>query len=68
MLDSELIRLRLTKALVLETKDKKQLILEVAFITGDSKVSALAMGPTDGLIRGMKVERTNAPIKVPTGP
>ncbi len=58
----------INEALVLETKDKKQLILEVAFITGGNEVKALAMGPTDGLSRGMRVERTNAPIKVPTGP
>ena len=58
----------INEALVLETKDKKQLILEVAFVTGDNEVKTLAMGPTDGLRRGTRVERTNAPIKVPTGP
>ena len=58
----------INEALVLETGDKKQLILEVAFITGDNEVKTLSMGPTDGLRRGMKVERTNSPIKVPTGP
>src|SRR3990167_7663878 len=58
----------INEALVLETGDKKQLILEVAFITGDNEVKTLSMGPTDGLKRGMKVERTNSPIKVPTGP
>jgi len=57
----------INEALVLETKDKAQLILEVAFITGDNEVKTLAMGPTDGLRRGMRVERTNAQITVPTG-
>src|SRR3989344_452110 len=56
------------EALKVETKDNNKLVLEVAFITGDNEVKALAMGPTDGLRRGMKVERTNAPIEVPTGP
>lgn len=58
----------INEALVLETGDKKQLILEVAFITGDNEVKALAMGPTDGLKRGIKVKRTNNPIRVPVGP
>ncbi len=58
----------INEALVLETGDKKQLILEVAFITGDNEVKTLAMGPTDGLKRGIKVKRTNSPIKVPVGP
>ncbi len=58
----------INEALVLENKDKKQLILEVAFITGDNEVKTLAMGPTDGLRRGTKVKRTHSPIKVPVGP
>jgi len=58
----------INEALVLETWDKKQLILEVAFITGDNEVKTLAMGPTDGLKRGIKVKRTYYPIKVPVGP
>lgn len=45
-----------------------ELILEVAFLTGDNQVKTLAMGATDGLSRGMKVERTRSPIKVPVGP
>ena len=48
--------------------DSKTLVLETAFITGDKEVRSLAMGPTDGLIRGMSVKRTHSPIKVPTGP
>lgn len=54
-------------ALVLETKDKKKLILEVAFIAGDNEVRALALGPTEGLSRGMKVISTGSAIKVPVG-
>lgn len=48
--------------------DNKTLVLETAFITGDKEVRSLALGPTDGLIRGMSVKRTHSPIKVPTGP
>ncbi|MDO8658666.1 MAG: F0F1 ATP synthase subunit beta [Candidatus Levybacteria bacterium] len=55
------------EALIVETSDKKELTLEVAFLTGDKEVKALALGPTDGLSRGMKVKRTNSPIKVPVG-
>ncbi len=58
----------INEALVLETKEKKKLVLEVAFITGDSEVRALAMGPTEGLSRGMSVQATGSPIKVPVGP
>lgn len=55
-------------ALILETKDKKKLVLEVAFIAGDNEVRALALGPTEGLSRGMKVISTGSAIKVPVGP
>jgi len=48
--------------------NKQKLVLEVAHLLGDNTIRALAMGPTDGLARGMKVERTNSPIKVPVGP
>ncbi len=45
----------------------EKLVLEVAHLLGDNEVRSLAMGPTDGLRRGMPVERTNSPIKVPVG-
>jgi F-type H+-transporting ATPase subunit beta len=44
-----------------------ELVLETAAIVGDGEVKALAMGPTDGLSRGMKIQRTFAPISVPVG-
>ncbi|MBI2028559.1 MAG: F0F1 ATP synthase subunit beta [Candidatus Levybacteria bacterium] len=56
------------EALIVNLKTKEELILEVAFSIGDNEVKTLAMGPTDGLYRGMEVERTNSPIKVPVGP
>lgn len=55
------------EALEVELSNKEKLVLEVAFETGDHEVKTLALGSTDGLKRGMKVTRTHAPIKVPTG-
>lgn len=55
------------EALSIELKDGKELTLEIASLIGDNEVKALAMGPTDGLQRGMKVRRTFAPIMVPVG-
>src|SRR6266446_3554814 len=40
---------------------------EVAQHTGDSQVRAIALKPTDGLIRGAPVINTGAPITVPVG-
>ncbi|HEX7463592.1 MAG TPA: F0F1 ATP synthase subunit beta [Actinomycetota bacterium] len=40
---------------------------EVAQHIGDSTVRAIALRPTDGLVRGTPVENTGAPIKVPVG-
>jgi len=55
------------EALVIILKNKEELILEVAFSTGDNEFKTLAMGPTDGLSRGMRVKRTFSPILVPVG-
>jgi len=44
-----------------------KLTLEVAMHLGENKVRTIAMGSTDGLVRGMKVVDTGAPIKVPVG-
>ncbi|MEM7648901.1 MAG: F0F1 ATP synthase subunit beta, partial [Cyanobacteria bacterium P01_A01_bin.70] len=40
---------------------------EVQQLLGDSKVRAVAMSGTDGLVRGMEVTDTGAPISVPVG-
>jgi F-type H+-transporting ATPase subunit beta len=40
---------------------------EVAQHIGDSTVRAIALRPTDGLVRGAPVENTGSPIKVPVG-
>jgi F-type H+-transporting ATPase subunit beta len=55
------------EALIVELADKTKLTLETALIIGDNEVKTLAMGSTDGLSRGMIVERTFSPIKTPVG-
>src|SRR2546425_1046000 len=49
------------------TKVKVDLTLEVAQHVGDNTVRAIALGPTEGVSRGMEVEDTGAPISVPVG-
>jgi F-type H+-transporting ATPase subunit beta len=44
-----------------------QLILEVAQHIGDSLVRAIALKPTDGLVRGMAVTDSGSAISVPVG-
>ena len=48
-------------------KDGTQLTVEVAQHLGDDTVRCIAMGPTDGLIRGMDAVATGSPISVPVG-
>ncbi|TSC76216.1 MAG: F-type H+-transporting ATPase subunit beta [Parcubacteria group bacterium Gr01-1014_31] len=45
-----------------------RLVLEVVQHLGGAAVRAIAMGPTDGLRRGLPVKATGAPISVPVGP
>jgi F-type H+-transporting ATPase subunit beta len=45
-----------------------KLVLEVQQHLGNNMVRAVAMGPTDGLSRGIAVRDTGAPISVPVGP
>src|SRR5579859_4666766 len=45
-----------------------RLVLEVQQHLGNNVVRAVAMGPTDGLRRGVEVRDTGAPITVPVGP
>jgi len=42
-------------------------VMEVEQLLGDGVVRTIAMGTTDGLKRGMAVESTGSPIKVPVG-
>lgn len=55
-------------AVSIKKSDKSELILEVQQHLGDGMVRAVAMAPTDGLIRGMEVIDTGEPIAVPVGP
>ena len=48
-------------------KDGEKLVVEVAQHLGDDTVRCIAMGPTDGLVRGMDAVATYAPISVPVG-
>ncbi|MDO5672232.1 MAG: F0F1 ATP synthase subunit beta [Actinomycetaceae bacterium] len=43
------------------------LMLEVAAHLGDNLIRAIALKPTDGLVRSAKVEDTGGPITVPVG-
>lgn len=44
-----------------------KLVVEVAQHLGDDTVRCIALGPTDGLVRGMDAIATGAPISVPVG-
>jgi F-type H+/Na+-transporting ATPase subunit beta len=47
--------------------EQRTLTLEVAQHIGDNVIRAIAMKPTDGLVRGMPVRDTGAGISVPVG-
>ena len=47
--------------------EEKKLVLEVAAHLGDNRVRTIAMDMTEGLVRGLEVEATGDPIKVPVG-
>jgi len=49
------------------SNEEDNLVLEVAQHLGDRKVRTIAMDSTDGLVRGMQVKDTGAPISVPVG-
>ncbi len=54
-------------ALEVTRENGERLVVEVAQHLGDDTVRCIAMGPTDGLVRGMDVKATGAPITVPVG-
>ena len=55
------------EAIEIIRKDGSKLVVEVAQHLGDDIVRCIAMGPTDGLVRGMDAVATGAPISVPVG-
>ena len=46
---------------------KSELVVEVSQHLGDDTVRSIAMGPTDGLVRGMDAVATGSAISVPVG-
>ncbi len=49
-------------------QEGERLVLEVQQHVGNSWVRCLALGPTEGLARGVDVDDTGAPVTVPVGP
>ena len=56
----------LLNAIEIDNKGEK-LVVEVAQHIGDDIVRCIAMGPTDGVVRGMDAVDTGHPISVPVG-
>ena len=54
-------------AIEIQRKDGGKLTVEVSQHLGDDTVRCIAMGPTDGLVRGMDAVATGGPISVPVG-
>jgi len=54
-------------AINITMKEGTKLVAEVSQHLGDDTVRCIAMGPTDGLVRGMDAVATGAPITVPVG-
>jgi len=57
---------QINEAIQIDTSDGV-LTVEVAQHLGDDIVRTIAMGSTDGLVRGMEAKATGAPISVPVG-
>ncbi len=57
----------INEAIEITRKDSSKLVVEVAQHLGDDVVRCIAMGPTDGLVRGMDAVATGAAISVPVG-
>ncbi len=57
----------INEAIRITRTDGSKLVVEVAQHLGDDTVRCVAMGPTDGLVRGMDAIATGAPITVPVG-
>jgi F-type H+-transporting ATPase subunit beta len=50
------------------SSEPDNLVLEVAQHLGEGSVRTIAMDSTEGLVRGMRVKNTGAPIQMPVGP
>ena len=58
---------QLLTAIEIPLKDSESLVVEVAQHIGDERVRCIAMGGTDGLVRGMEAIDTGSAIRVPVG-
>ena len=58
---------KMRTALKLNIDENKELILEVAQDIGHDTVRCIAMGPTEGIKKNLKVINLRTPIKVPVG-
>ncbi len=67
VVDAEFPRTAVPKVYDALIVPEKDLTLEVQQQLGDGIVRTIAMGPTQGLSRGLKVENTGHPITVPVG-
>ena len=50
-----------------DSETESKLVLETQQHLGDNRVRTVAMSSTEGLVRGMEVVNTSAPISVPVG-
>ncbi|MEG1947367.1 MAG: F0F1 ATP synthase subunit beta [Lachnospiraceae bacterium] len=57
----------INEAIRIPLKEGKKLIVEVSQHLGDDTVRCIAMGSTDGLVRGMEAAATGAAITIPVG-
>lgn len=57
----------LMSAIKIPLEDGKSLTVEAAQGIGNDMVRCIAMGPTDGLVRGMEAINTGKPIQAPVG-
>lgn len=57
----------LLNAIEIKRKDEESLIVEVEQGIGADRVRCIAMGSTDGLVRGMEAIDTGKPIQAPVG-
>ena len=57
----------INEAIDIVRSNGEKLVVEVAQHLGDDTVRCIAMGPTDGLVRGMDAVATGAPMSVPVG-
>ena len=58
---------KILTALVIPLKENEELVIEIEQYIGDDTARCVAMGPTEGIVRGMKAYNTHAPISVPVG-